>query len=198
MLKRPRRRGVVGVQDIQKEAVSVSMATGGSIDILVGQALENYSTEALLSLLVDRSYTVRSIAARKLKLRGERVSFEKAKELLKARAAYKREIAVNLLAQLGTPNFPYREETLPLLEAAWNDKNVDVRAGVIDALGHLRAIELIDIMLEAAQDQNADIRASAAAAFDANRFNDPRAEQALEKLRNDPNENVRYWAEDWD
>jgi HEAT repeat protein len=174
------------------------MATGGSIDILVGQALENYSTEALLSLLVDRSYTVRSIAARKLKLRGERVSFEKAKELLKARAAYKREIAVNLLAQLGTPNFPYREETLPLLEAAWNDKNVDVRAGVIDALGHLRAIELIDIMLEAAQDQNADIRASAAAAFDANRFNDPRAEQALEKLRNDPNENVRYWAEDWD
>jgi HEAT repeat protein len=103
-----------------------------------------------------------------------------------------------LLGQLGTPSYPYREESLPLLKEAWHDPNTYVREGVISALGHLSAIELIDLILEAARDQNADIRSAAAAALDANRFDDPRAEEALIKLRNDPDEDVRYWAEDWD
>jgi HEAT repeat protein len=171
---------------------------GGSIDILLWQALQLYPTEALFGFIVDKSYRVRMAAARELHIRGENVAFEWAKELLGARAVYKREIAVFLLGQLGTPDYPYREESLPLLKDAWHDPNADVRAGVIDALGHLRAIELIDLILEAARDQNADIRMAAASTLDANRFDDPRAEQALIKLRTDPDKDVRYWAEDWD
>jgi HEAT repeat protein len=171
--------------------------TGGTIEHLLWRALKLYPTEALFSFLVDKSYRVRMTTARELHIRGEKVAFEWAKDLLGACAAYKREIAVFLLGQLGTPNYPYREESLPLLKEAWHDPNVDVRAGVISALGHLCAIELIDLILEAAHDQNAEIRAAAAAALDANRFDDPRVEQALIKLRIDPDKNVRYWAEDW-
>jgi HEAT repeat protein len=171
---------------------------GGTIELLLWQALKLYPTEALFSFLVDKSYRVRMAAARELQIRGEKVAFEWAKKLLGARAAYKREIAVFLLGQLGTPNYPYREESLPLLKEAWHDPHIYVRTEVIRSLGHLRAIELIDLILEAACDQDAGIRTAAAVMLDANRFRDPRAEQALIKLRNDPDEKVRYWAEDWD
>jgi HEAT repeat protein len=172
------------------------MGQPGAIELALFYMFRDFPTKVLLKYLVDRSWRVRLAAAHELEVRGERVAFDWAKELLTARAAYKREIATHILGQLGTPNYPYREESLVLLKEAWHDKDSHVREGVICALGHLCAVELIDLILEAAQAPEAEVRCAAAFAFYRNSFDDPRAEQALIKLRDDQNEEVRYWAED--
>jgi hypothetical protein len=54
----------------------------GTIDSLLWKALKQYPTEALFRFLVDRSYRVRMAAAHELQIRGEKIAFEWAKELL--------------------------------------------------------------------------------------------------------------------
>jgi HEAT repeat protein len=138
---------------------------------------------------------VRDTAARELQIRGERSAFERAVQLLKYKAAYKRETATFLLGQLGTPKYPYRAESIPLIEKMCKDKDISVRNTAITSLGHLRAKESIGLMLEAAHDEDASIRIAAAFALSMV-LPDARAEEALEVLKNDPDEEVRYWAED--
>jgi len=170
--------------------------TNTAIDTLIWQALELYSVDLLPQFLTDGSTRVRMAAARAIQLKGGDSEFELARGLLRAAKRHDRELGAFILGQLGTPSLPYREQSIPLLnEVLKIDSAACVRASAAAALGHLRAIEVVESLIAAATDRSPEVRAGVASALA--RF--PRSKKTiacLDKLSRDSDEKVRYWAED--
>lgn len=164
-----------------------------TLKMLASQALSQYSSEALIAMLTDTDYVVRTIVARELQLRVDRQIFDYAVDISKAVRFEHREIAAFLLGQLGTPNYPYRNETIPLLIKLLTDDYYEVRGAAVAALGHLKALEAIDNILLIAFDESEYVRENVAFALTLIEPN-KNSIAALKKLKNDPNEDVREWA----
>ena len=176
--------------------IDIGVTGKSTLRLLAYQAVKAYPTSALLPLLEDTSSIVRTAAARELQMRGEEGVFAHGEVLLRSPKAPHREIAAFLLGQLGTPQFPFKERTVPLLERSLaTDPSDAVREAAAAGLGHLNAEESIPILLKAAQDQNPGVRAAVASSL--GRFrHDKRAASCLRKLRRDSDESVRFWASD--
>lgn len=167
-----------------------------SLRMLVSQALRSYPTIHLHPFLEDKNVVVRTAAARELQMRGEASSFEYAISLLSDKRAYMREIGVFILGQLGTPGYPYKNDSTQLIaERLISDRSRAVRAAAAAALGHLEAFDELDILIRAASDESADVRACVAFALTRMRRR-PKAREALRALRNDDSAEVRSWVED--
>jgi len=169
---------------------------GESLRLLVAQALRSYPTESLHQFLEDRNVIVRCAAAREIQIRGESISYDAAKNLIRNSQAYVREVAVFTLGQLGTPNYPFREQVIPIITECLNsDNSAAVRAAAAAALGHLKAHESLDSLVNAASDASTEVRACTAFALNnMKRFR--RARELLLLLKSDENEEVRFWAND--
>lgn len=129
-------------------------------------------------------------------MRGEHRSFEYAISLLSDKRPYMREIGVFILGQLGTPDFPYKSESTQLIaERLTSDKSYAVRVAAAAALGQLKAIDQLDVLIRATSDESADVRACVAFALTLMKRR-PRAREALRALRNDKSAEVRSWVED--
>jgi len=169
---------------------------GESLRLLVAQALRAYPTPSLHPFLEDKSVVVRSAAAREVQIRGESISFEVVIRLVGDRRAYVREIAVFILGQLGTPNYPFRERSIPIIsDRLVSDKSPAVRAAAAAALGHLNAHESLDALAEAVSDASAEVRACTAFALN-NMKRRRKARELLSILKSDKNVDVRFWADD--
>jgi HEAT repeat protein len=150
----------VAVEPLRNMAIDAGVDSHGhSLRMLVSQSLERYQTSHLFQFLQDRGVIVRSAAARRLQLRGTREVFEHALSLAHSKSRRNREIAAFLLGQLGTPQMPYRGDSLPVLCILCSDRAPEVRAASIAALGHLRAVELADVVTKARRDSNQAVRA---------------------------------------
>lgn len=174
--------------------IDAGISSLSSLRLLVFQALKGYETKVLFQFLGDRSSIVRTAAARELQMRGGNDVFQKGVELLGSKSAVKREIGAFLLGQLGTPNMPFRDETIPLLESRLReDPFPAVREAAAAALGHLHAVQSVDALISAADDETAQVRA--AIAFSLSRFQDsPEALSCLKQLQHDQDPMVREWA----
>jgi HEAT repeat protein len=174
--------------------IDIGVTGHSTLRLLVYQALKQYSTVALLPMLQDKSSIVRSAVARELQVRGEIDVFAHAKDLLQSEKGTDREIAAFLLGQLGTPDFPFRQQTVPLLEERLRlDADPSVREAAAAGLGHLAYVGSIPVLIEAADDASDCVRVSIAASL--GRFRtDMRAIRALKKLANDADRAVRDWA----
>lgn len=169
---------------------------GESLRLLVAQALRSYPTESIHPFLEDKNVLVRSAAAREVQIRGEFVSFQYAIGLLQDKRAYVREIGVFILGQHGTPTYPYKAESIALIaERLTSDKSSAVRAAAAAGLGHLRAYEALEILIEAASDASADVRACVAFALNGMKRR-TRAREVLRTLKKDVNGEVRFWADE--
>jgi HEAT repeat protein len=169
---------------------------GESLRLLVAQALRAYPTQSLYPFLEDKSVVVRSAAAREVQIRGESISFEASIGLTGDKRAYVREIAVFILGQLGTPNYPFRERSIPIIsDRLALDKSAAVRAAAAAALGHLNAYESLDTLAGAASDASAEVRACTAFALN-NMKRRRKARELLSQLKHDENDDVRFWAND--
>lgn len=169
---------------------------GESLRLLVAQALREYPTQSLHPFLEDKNVLVRSAAAREVQIRGELISFEAAVSLAGDKRSHVREIAVFLLGQLGTPNFPFRERSIPIIsDRLAFDKSAAVRAAAAAALGHLNAHESLDALAKAASDSSAEVRACTAFAL-SNMKRRRKARELLLMLKSDTNDDVRFWAND--
>lgn len=131
---------------------------GHSLRMLVFQALERYPTQSLLPFLHDRSAVVRTAAARHLQTRPGRDALEYGMKLLASTARYDREIGAFLLGQIGTPERPYREESVPLLVSLCRDKAPEVRVAALAALGHLKASEAAKVVERAKRDPEPEVK----------------------------------------
>lgn len=169
---------------------------GESLRLLVAQALRAYPTYSLHPFLEDKNVLVRSAAAREIQLRGESISFDAAIGLIGDKRAYLREIAVFILGQLGTPKYPFRESSIPIIsDRLALDKSAAVRAAAAAALGHLNAHESLDALAVAAADSSAQVRACTAFALNKMRRR-RKARELLLILKGDENDDVRFWASD--
>lgn len=166
-----------------------------SLRIIVAQAFRVASTLELLSYLDDENAIVRTAAARELHLRGERHVLDLMLQREKNPDPDVREITAFTLAQFGTPGYVFRSDIMPALVRMCSDSVACVRAAAVAGLGHLSAAEAIETIAIASADDDADVRASAAAALCSMGAVAPRAMSILDKLLEDENTDVREWAE---
>lgn len=161
---------------------------------LVWKALEQYSTQILLPMLQDTDAIVRTAVARELQVRGGDDVFTVAIELTNALRFEGREIAAFLLGQLGTPDYPYRDKSIPYLRKLLLDDYYEVRGVAASSLGWLHAHEATYDLIALACDSEAYVREGVA--FALGRLN-PTLEihLTLKKLADDTNLGVREWAE---
>ena len=151
-------------------------------------------TPVLLDLLCDENELTRTVAAKELQVRGERVAFERAVELSSSTRDELREIAVFLIGQLGTPAFPFKQEAIPLLEQFLiGDQAPMVRETAAKALGFLRARTAVHSLINTANDPDAGVRSGVAVSL--GYLGLPEARAVLKRLSEDTDEEVREWAE---
>lgn len=165
-----------------------------TIRLLVFQALKAYPTGALHALIDDEDCLVRSAVARELQMRGEASTFEFIVDLKSDARDFVREICAFTLGQLGTPGYPFRTESIPILIGLASDESEEVRAAAISGLGHISANEAVETLINAASDASPTVRASAAGALgsvDAT----PEVMRAVRALLHDEHSDVREWAE---
>jgi HEAT repeat protein len=164
-----------------------------NLRVLASQAIREYPTAALFPMLKDTNQIVRTLTARELQIRGGEEVFLYAIEMIKAPRFEHREIAAFLLGQLGTPNLPYRDRSIPILSQLLNDDYYEVVSAAVAALGHLKASEVIDDILNIAFHEEDYVRENVAFALSHLKL-DKVSIKALRKLKNDNNPDVREWA----
>jgi HEAT repeat protein len=143
--------------------------SGATLRMLVSQALQGWSTDALLQLLTEKDPIVRTAVARELQIRGESPIFGHMHDLIRSDQAYLREIAVFVIGQLGSPSIPFKQESIPLLLPLVSDDNADVRSAAAAAFGHLcwdgMPEDVEESLMELCSDADRDVRACAAQAL---------------------------------
>ncbi|MFL6710083.1 MAG: HEAT repeat domain-containing protein [Massilia sp.] len=169
---------------------------GESLRMLLAQSLRAYPIDSLHLFLDDKNAIVRTTAARQVQIQGSEKSFNFAIGLLGDKRAFVREIGVFILGQHGTPNYPYKAESVPLItERLVSDKSSAVRAAAAAALGHLKAVDALDALIGAAWDKSAEVRSCVAFALTGMKRR-ARAREILQMLKNDESAEVRFWAGD--
>lgn len=173
----------------------ISSATMESnVETLVFQALQLYEDFALVQFLYDENPIVHSAAARELQIRGTKIAFDAAVELIEKPDAKLRDIGCFMLGQIGKDR-PFKTRSVPLLiERLASDESIAVRAQCAAALGHLKADEAASNLIQAARSESVDIRASVAAAI-GHLKPSHEMQELLSTLLADGDNEVREWAE---
>ena len=130
--------------------------------------------------------------------RGDRETFESARDLSLEANETARVLGVTILAQLGfTEGRPFLEESLPLvMNLAGPAESVSMLDASLAALGHLHDTRAVSTVLSHATHPNADVRLKVAHALP-NVSGDPPARPALDAifaLMQDEDPRVRDWA----
>jgi HEAT repeat protein len=172
-----------------------------TLRLILWKSLEQYSTPDLLDLVEDPDYIVRTAAAKQLHFRPEASVFAKAVSLMSARDFFKREIGAFILGQLGTPDMPYRNQSIPLLVQLFTDRSADVRAAAVASIGHLGSGKihfnddrLLDKIVALSRDKSPGVRCCCAVAL-MSFATSPKVIETLELLLKDKNGDVIEWAQ---
>jgi HEAT repeat protein len=125
----------------------------------VRKGMSDCSTSELINLLTDDDQIVRSSAGFLLHISGgDSEDFNRIVGLASHVDAYVREAAAYVLGQFGTPGYPFRALSVPLLSHMAHDSDDAVRVSAVSALGHLRGDDAWEVILSAATDRSADVR----------------------------------------
>jgi HEAT repeat protein len=125
----------------------------------VRKGMSDLSTSQLIDILTDDDHIVRSCAGFLLHLSGgSSEDFDRIVGLTAHAEAYVREAAAYVLGQFGTPEYPFRAASVPLLTRMAHDADDEVRLSAVSALGHLRGDDAWEVILSAATDSSPDVR----------------------------------------
>ncbi len=169
-----------------------------TLRLLASQALKSWDNQAVIKLLSDDDYIVRTLAARELQIRGDKDIYDYVVSLENSDDVYMREICAFVLGQLGTPQMPFKVSSIPILEKLITDSNPEVRAASAAAFGHIcfdgMPSEVENALCNAASDNSSDVRCCVAASL-GSASDKKKAQAILAKLLQDPNSQVREYAE---
>jgi HEAT repeat protein len=157
----------------------------------VQKGMSDLSPAQLIDLLTQDDPIVRSSAGFLLHLSGgNSEDFDRIAALATHADAHVREVAAYVLGQFGTPDYPFRVASVPLLSRMTRDSNDEVRVSAISALGHLRGDDAWEAILSAVADPSPDVRSVVALLLE---FLDgsERSVAALRALAGDLNSDVR-------
>jgi HEAT repeat protein len=173
-------------------------STDSTLRALLWRALKNYSSLELLNLVRDSDYIVRTAAAKQLHFRPESEVFDAVLKLCSSPIEFEREIGAFILGQLGTPQKPFRDQSVPTLLNLIQDKSADVRAAAAAAFGHLyykdMPVTVEKALFDAASDNDVIVRCCVASSL-GGAANVEQAEKILLQLVSDLDEEVREYAE---
>lgn len=162
-------------------------------DFDIWEQMKGYSFKVLYGELDSPNESRRFAAAKELQLRGGKTTFNYAVTLTKSERSQSREISAFLLGQLGTPERPFAESTMPLLvDLLAKDTAPNVRAAAAAAIGYLGLADGFSAIENALSDGDVSVREYAA--FALGRLHDLRAVERLLQLTFDNNPEVVYWA----
>lgn len=157
------------------------------------EEMKLYDIYRLHEELLSSEEMRRFAAAKQLHLRGDYRTFEYVVFLSKVQDASYRDVAAFTLGQLGTPNRPFRKQSIPILSDLLRyDPIPQVRAGAAAALGHLSALECVEYLNDASEDKDADVRTNVAFAFGA--IKGEKVIEPLIRLTHDDDSEVVSWA----
>lgn len=157
------------------------------------EEMKQYDIFQLHKELISPEEIRRFTSARELQIRGDNRTFEYVASLSNMPNALYREVAAFILGQLGTPERPFRKQSIPILSNLLRyDPIPQVRAAAAAALGHLSSLESFEYLNDASRDKDADVRASIA--FALGKIKDEKAIQPLIKLTHDDDGEVVSWA----
>src|SRR5205807_6775221 len=94
-----------------------------------------------------------------LHYRGTREIFEIARNLCESQIPKGRKLGVDILGQLGTPERPFKDESLPILFALIeNEQDTEVLSSVGVSLGHINDARVIKPLIKLKNHPSADVR----------------------------------------
>jgi HEAT repeat protein len=156
--------------------------------------MKSKSDDALHKVILQGEKDEKHAAASTLTTRGGRTNFRKAVEFCRSTDPSVREQGAFVLGQLGTPERPYSEESVPILISLLeNDPDEDVRAAAAFALGHLGNPQAISHLIDYANDESVEIKFGVAFSLGCF-FESPEVVAPLISLSADADEDVRNWA----
>lgn len=169
---------------------------------VLARAVREFSSAELMQLLTDEEPALRIAACRQLQINGGDEVFNKAQELMAAPRYEHRETAAYLIGQLGTPNCPFADKSVPLVINALQDDYFEVRGMAASAAGHLwtlapseRVKTLMERVIDLSADEEPYVRENVASSLAF--FRTGRSHATLELLVDDTDADVRdsaQWA----
>ena len=169
-------------------------SSSSTLRLLAGEALKIWTTKAVLKLLSDEDYIVRTAAARELHMRNDEEIFSYLEKMASSQKGYEREISAYTLGQLATPKRIYRESSLPILLGLIKDQDSDVRSAATAAFGHLYFRDMPSSvehsLIALLDDESIDVRCCVAMSL-GSALNVELAKQALAQLYKDKSSKVR-------
>lgn len=93
--------------------------SSSTLRLLASQELKRWDNKAVFRLLSDKDPAVRTLAGRELQVRGGKEIFDYVRALSDSNVVDEREICAFVLGQFGTPNYPFKEASLPCYWDWW-------------------------------------------------------------------------------
>ena len=149
--------------------------------------------EQIVSALNAPDEDARWKIVQSLHLRGTRDAFELAARLCTSANASERRLGADLLGQLGTPAFPYKDESVPVLLGMLEaERDASVLNAVAIALGHLKDPVAIEPLAKLKTHPDSEVRFGVT--FGLLGYENDMAISALVELSRDTDTDVRNWA----
>ncbi|SDG42073.1 HEAT repeat-containing protein [Sinosporangium album] len=145
----------------------------------------------------DPDGPIRWQAIADLQRRGDLATFTEARRLCAGQTTTERVLGVDILGQLGTPDRPFADRSLPILRfLATCEEDPIVLYSVLIALGHLRDRRALPTVIDLARHEDPRVRYGAAYALPnvVGTPPDPTGLAALRVLVEDGDDDVADWA----
>jgi hypothetical protein len=168
--------------------------------ILAWQRVKQLTNNELLCFACSKNALVRDMVIREFHVRPSREVFEIAVTLVHAKPARAREVGFLILGQLGSPNRPFRNDSMPMImQGLKSEKSVFVQCAIAYAIGHLVPPQelhgkIIDGLLRYLDDNRESLQIAVAFAI-AGLSNSDQLNRIVEKLLSYGNLDVREWVE---
>lgn len=178
------------------------MATDAESDlyILAWQRVKQLTNTELLCFVRSKNALVRDLVIREFHVRPSREVLEIALSLLREKKAVARAAGYLILGQLGSPDRPFRGDSMrSILAGMESEKSPSVRSAIAYAVGHLvppkeSHEQIIDGLLHFLDAKNKSLRVAVAFAVSGLSMSG-RLDRLLKKLLADGDQDVREWVE---
>jgi len=168
--------------------------------ILAWQRVKQLTNAELLCFVRSKNALVRDLVIREFHVRPSRDVLEIALSLLHEKKAIARAAGYLILGQLGSPDRPFRDDSMPpILRGIESEKSPSVRCAIAYAIGHLvppRPFheQIIGGLLRFLDAKEKSLSVSIAFAIAGLSLSD-RLDQLMKRLLADGDQDVREWVE---